>query len=200
MEKIKIPCFYKTRFYVYMYAAIVAICLIFQAGLDIIQTLVELETFEGLVNVSSFINFSLTLPIDTIAKTWVAICSVYVGCDRVDHIIQTKNSIKGEKKVGTASKVRKLITINILLLVLSMVLSFFSEADLALESLAAAFGSSALIYIGGQKGIAIASQFGLDGLSIDEDQDIDKDLKEKVEVTENDKKEKKKKVEVSVEI
>ena len=160
MRKIKTPFFYKTSFYVSIYALTCAITMLLQ----IIAIFITTKDF-GILNnffllkfLKIIVNPKTALPIETLNSLWVAISAVYIGTDRAAFAWKTANLAQGKMDVGDPSKARRIIFYSGLLMLEGFLFNAVDgDFDFGLEQLASAFGTSTLLYIAGMKSIRLTS-------------------------------------------
>lgn len=159
-ENVKTPLFYKTSFYVSIYALVCAITMLLQ----IIAIFVTTKNFGNFNNfflvrfLKIIVNPKTALPIETLNSLWVAISAVYIGTDRATFAWKTANLAQGKMDVGDPSKARKIIFCSGLLMLEGFVFNTIDgDFDFGLEQLASAFGTSTLLYIAGMKTIRLTS-------------------------------------------
>lgn len=154
--KTETPFYYKTSFFVRLYAIILAVVLILQALIILVQNsefadLLRMDLQKGVL--LDFLNGSLVFPIETMTNFWVAISCAYIGVDRASYFIKTSNCESGQTDFGDPSSNRKIILWSGLLYGVAVLCNMFVDAEFSLTQFAAAFGSSIMLYVAGQKGI-----------------------------------------------
>ena len=153
----KTPFFYKTSFYLSLYAIICAITMFLQMVAMFVTTK-DIEANLITDFLKSIINPKTTLPIETLNSLWVAISAVYIGTDRAVFAWKTANLEQGKMDVGDPSKARRIILYSGLLMLEGFLFNAIDgEFNFGLEQLASAFGTSTLLYIAGMKSIRLTS-------------------------------------------
>lgn len=102
---------------------------------------------------ADFINGNLVLPMEQVSWFWTAISAAYIGVDRVSYFVKSANEPAGQTDVGDPATLRRIILISGLLLLEAVVCNGFVDADFQLSAFFTAFGTSVLLYVGGQKAI-----------------------------------------------
>lgn len=153
----KTHIWYSSRFWVLLYALITTLLMGIQFFLGILQN--NSITFHN-TSINEFINGDLNLPITVLSWGWLAIVTLYCGSDRVVDTIKSLKLSVGQMSMGDLSKLRGIILISLLLLILAVFFSFFTDKDYDLEAWASAFVMSILTLVVGNKSVKIASQYG----------------------------------------
>lgn len=160
MGKSKVPIFYSSSFYVFIYALVCSVAMLMQLFAIFITTknFGIFETNAVLQFLRAVINPKTKLPIETLNSLWVAISAIYIGADRAVFAWKTANLGEGKMDVGDPSKARKIILYSGLMMLQGFVFNALDgEFDFGLEQLASAFGTSTMLYIAGMKSIKLTS-------------------------------------------
>lgn len=104
---------------------------------------------------------AVELPIDVIGWSWTALLSIYIGTDRLEKIISSKEIPYGEIFMGDLAKLRRMILLALFIYLEALAMNAFFGADLSLSSFFMAFSASLLLYVGGNK--AIKTMGNVDG-------------------------------------
>ena len=129
---------------VYLSALLVGLAMIFQ-GFALTMTAAGQVT-------------GVMLPHQALTWAFAVIASGYAGTDRIAQFVKTKSMSYGNVDLGDPAKLRKLISVTVILLLLGIVLSsFFGVPGLALDALATAFGGCAATYVIGNKSLRAAA-------------------------------------------
>jgi|GEM_PF-4253044 len=144
----------RTSFWVYLYAKVLAIMLILQAVPVIFQSFNKTGLGIFLINMETII------PIGILAWGWTALTSIYIITCKTGDIVATVKEKKGSVKEYHREVAGKVTVISLLLMIESIILSFFSTSNFGVAQLAGAFVGSAIFTVGGAKGVRIAGSFG----------------------------------------
>jgi hypothetical protein len=106
----------------------------------------------------ALVNLEMNVPLDLIASMWTALAAAYVGVDRAAMAISTFNEGYNHADYGDPKRLKLVIVLSFVIYVIALGLNTFVKADLALAPFAAAFGSSVLLYVAGQKTIYAMSK------------------------------------------
>lgn len=177
LEKTKI--WFKTSFWVYIYAATLALVMLLQTGIGLLQ-IDEirgplLERFGNISFIVNILNGQLQMPIKSLAILWVGVCAAYVGVDRAAYAFKSAHRPTGTIDVGNPEVLRGVIFISFAILMLGIVCNSFVDFDFELNSLGSAFGSSVAFYVAGQKAIKCTKYVDLDGDGIPDEVYEDED-------------------------
>ena len=138
----KKPIWYSGRFWVTLFMVVVSSLLVVQA-LPLFMTEFYGQKF----------NDDFKLPLDVISWSYMALISLYVGTDRLEKIISTKEIPYGEVFMGDMKKLRRIIVISLLIFLESLVFSRMLNADFGMTGFFSAFASSVILYVSGNNGI-----------------------------------------------
>lgn len=137
------PFYHKGRFWVALFGAIVGLMLIIQASPFIVA-----KFFPDLP-----INGNISVPIDVVGWSFMALVSVYVGSDRFEKMFSSKQLPYGEVYMGDLRKLRNVIYMSLIIFLEALGLNLFFDVDVELESFFLAFASSVTLYVGGNNAV-----------------------------------------------
>lgn len=175
----KKPFWYRTSFYVFLYAFILAILMLMQAAISLC---VKMDLTINNVVLMDFINGSLVLPINSMAWIWLGIASIYVGADRTMMFFKNIQETNTVYNMGEPKILRKVIFIAGILLLIAITCNGISDADFNLDAFASTFGTTILFYIAGQKAVATSKTLNS---NIDTNSDGIDDSLQKIDVEGN---------------
>lgn len=132
------------------YAVITALAMLLQLALSLC---LKFDWKTTNIVFADFINGNLVLPMEQVSWFWTAISAAYIGVDRVSYFVKTASEPAGQTDVGDPATLRRIILISGLLLLEAVVCNGFADADFQLSAFFTAFGTSVLLYVGGQKAI-----------------------------------------------
>ena len=165
LEKTKI--WFKTSFWVYVYAATLVLVMLLQTGISMLQMdeirYPLLERFGNISFIVNILNGQLQMPVKSLAILWVGVCAAYVGVDRAAYAFKSAHRPTGTIDVGNPEVLRGIIFVSFAILMLGVICNSFVDFDFELNSLGSAFGSSVALYIAGQKAIKCTKYVDLDG-------------------------------------
>lgn len=147
----KKPFWYRTSFFVFMYALVLTLVMLFQAT---INTLIKLEIEINSFILYEFINNNLVMPIDAMAWIWLGIASAYIGVDRTMMFFKNIQTTNDTFNLGSPKTLRKVILVAGLLLLIAIICNTISDANFNLDAFASTFGSTILFYVTGQKAVS----------------------------------------------
>ena len=141
---------WKTSFMVFVYAAVVGLCLIIQTVLNLLPTLVEGEIIKSNFWIG-ILNSELQMPIEVLAFIWVTMVSAYVGVDRGLYAARSFTLSCGETDVGDSHTLRLIILVSGLVFLEAVICNAVCKGEYALTEFASGFGMSCCLYVAGQK-------------------------------------------------
>jgi hypothetical protein len=151
---------------VILYGLFVAVSLTLQCLVPFLRVLTERLGYSAWW--VSLVNGNFILPMDIICDFWAAICAAYIGVDRGVMAISTYKGVKGKQDVGHPEHLRQVIVESFLVYAVAVLLYVLFDTDLQLAPLAVAFGSSVILYVGGQRAVYAASKLA-------PEEDLDRD-------------------------
>ena len=146
--KERTPIHYSSRFWVCLYAIVMAVMMSLQLMLGLMQN--HEIVFKSIV-LNKFINGSLKLPMEAAARLWTALISLFCGFDRFVDIKTTMHLSSGQMSMGDLVKLRVIMLESLLLFVFALVSNFLVDKDFQLTAMLTAFGMSVIIYVSGNK-------------------------------------------------
>lgn len=157
MENKKTHIWYESRFWIILYAAVVALVMILQLVLGLLdshQVVFRSQTLNG------FVNGNIALPMATMSYAWTAIVSLYCVSDRAVDVLKTAKLRVGEVSMGDLAKLRGMILISLVLFLMALAFNFLTDRDYELAAWASAFAMTILSYTSGNKLVKTASWAG----------------------------------------
>ena len=146
--KERTPIHYSSRFWVCLYAIVMAVMMSLQLMLGLMQN--QEIVFKSIV-LNKFVNGSLKLPMEAAAWLWTALISLFCGFDRFVDIKTTMHLSSGQMSMGDLAKLRVIMLESLLLFVFALVSNFLVDKDFQLTAMLTAFGMSVIIYVSGNK-------------------------------------------------
>lgn len=146
--KERTPIYYSSRFWVCMYAIVMAIMMSLQLMLGLMQN--QELVFKSIV-LNKFVNGSLELPMEAAAWLWTALISLFCGFDRFVDIKTTMHLSSGQMSMGDLAKLRVIMLESLLLFIFALISNFLVDKDFQLTAMLTAFGMSVIIYVSGNK-------------------------------------------------
>ena len=137
-----------SRFWVFLYAFVMAVIMTLQLILGIMQ---NKELVFKSVTLNNFVNGEVNLPMETLAWCWTALISLFCGFDRFVDIKTTMHLSSGQMSFGDLAKLRAIILVNLVLFIYAVLANFLVDKDFQLTQMAMAFGMSVIIYVSGNK-------------------------------------------------
>lgn len=150
--------YYHSRFWIWLYYSIFIIYM----GLQYVLALLGDANLVLPETISKFINGNAELPLSIFSWGWTGIVCLYCGTDRLVDIKDTMNLPSGQMSIGDLNKLRKIIVLNLSLLILATFFSFTSSKNFELEALATSFIFSIISYTSGNKLVKSFKYSGLD--------------------------------------
>lgn len=148
---------YESRFWVIVYAIVVALMMCIQLTLGIMQS--HQIMFNSKV-LNDFINGNLNLPMTVMSYGWTALISFYCCADRVVDVAKTTKLQIGQVSMGDLAKLRGMIVLSLGLLVIAVVFNFLVDKDFDLSAWASAFVMTIISYVVGNKAVKASAWFG----------------------------------------
>jgi hypothetical protein len=149
---------------VVLFGVIVGLSLALQCFIPHIGSILETIGYTGFW--ATIFNSNFHLPMDIISDFWAALCAIYIGVDRGAMIAMTLNGEKGKLEVGNPENLKQVMIESLILYAFAVGLNMFFDAELALTPLFIAFGSTVILFVGGNKAIkgaaALAPERDLD--------------------------------------
>lgn len=146
----KKPFYYKTSFWVFFYAGVLALAMSLQV---FFAACAKFELLKDHIFIVPYLNGSFTMPLSVMAWIWVAICSAYIGIDRASYTVKTMCELAGQMDVGNPDTLRLIIAVSGVLFAWATAANMVVDADFALDAYATGFGTSIAMYIAGMKAI-----------------------------------------------
>lgn len=138
---------HSSKFWTILFAIILILLIVIQLVLGILDNqLIALP--EGL---TQFVNNQVQLPMAIAAWFWVGLISVYCGFDRYVNLKETQHLSKGQMSLGNLSKLRFMMVLSLAIFLFALVSNFIVDKNFELVQFFSAFGSSVLLYVGGNK-------------------------------------------------
>ena len=119
--KERTPIYYSSRFWVCIYAIVMAIMMSLQLMLGLMQN--QELVFKSIV-LNKFVNGSLKLPMEAAAWLWTALISLFCGFDRFVDIKTTMHLSSGQMSMGDLAKLRVIMLESLLLFVFALISNF----------------------------------------------------------------------------
>jgi hypothetical protein len=157
---------------VVFFGIVVGSSLVLQCFIPFIGLMFSIYEYTGFW--TTIFNNEFVLPMGVISDFWAAMCAIYVGVDRGAMVAITLTGEKGKLEVGNPEHLKQVMIESFLLYTLAVGLNIFFDADLALSPLFIAFGSTVVLFVGGNKFIrgasALAPEKDLDHDGINDDE------------------------------
>lgn len=146
MSKEKKPFYLYIRFWVMLYALVVALFITSQliAGLLVVHNVDVLWINNNFVK-------SMEITLETAAWFWTALVSAYCMSDKYLDIRKTMNLTAGQMSVGDMAKLRKIIIISLLLSIYSVGCTLLVDLNFQMEAFFSSFGLAIIFYSSGHK-------------------------------------------------
>lgn len=144
----KSPAYYASRFWIFVYAAIVFITMTVQLALGLVENNnvpIQLEALNKIVNGTT------SLPMEILCWGWTVIITAFCGFDRVVDIRETQHLPSGQVSKGDLAKLRFIIIIAIFFYLYGLVCSCIVDKDFQLGALLSSIISSITMYFTGNK-------------------------------------------------
>lgn len=148
---------FESRFWVVLYAIVVAVMMCMQLTLGIMQG--HQVVFDSKV-LNDFVNGNLNLPMTVMSYGWTALISFYCCADRVVDVAKTTKLQIGQVSMGDLAKLRGMIILSLLLFAMAVAFNFLVDKDFDLSAWASAFVMTVISYVVGNKAVKASAWFG----------------------------------------